>query len=53
VVEKWKIHESKIRSSDEDFQRRGAEVAEGMLRRVCVLGYYRAFFHGNSILPIG
>jgi hypothetical protein len=43
----------KIRSSNEDFQRRGAEVAEGTLRRVCVLGYCRTFSHGNSISPIG
>jgi hypothetical protein len=30
--------EPKIRSSNEDFHRKGAEVAEGTLRRVCVSG---------------
>jgi hypothetical protein len=45
--------EPKIRSSNEDFHRKGAEVAEGTLRRVCVLGYCRAFFMAIPFHPLG
>ncbi len=35
----WELFiEAKIRSSNEDFHRKGAEVAEGTLRRVCISG---------------
>jgi hypothetical protein len=43
----------KIRSSNEDFHRKGAEVAEGTLRRVCVSGYCRAFFTAIPFHPLG
>jgi hypothetical protein len=43
----------KIRSSNEDFHRKGAEVAEGTLRRVCVLGYCRALFTAIPFHPLG
>jgi hypothetical protein len=52
-----------IRSSNEDFHRKGApyfakatngrEVAEGTLRRVCVSGYCRAFFTAIPFHPLG
>jgi hypothetical protein len=47
------IDEPKIRSSNEDFHRKGAEVAEGTLRRVCVSGYCRAFFTAIPFHPLG
>jgi hypothetical protein len=43
----------KIRSSNEDFHRKGAEVAEETLRRVNVSGYCRAFFMAIPFHPLG
>jgi hypothetical protein len=43
----------KIRSSNEDFHRKGAEVAEETLKRVCISGYCRAFFTAISFHPLG
>jgi len=48
-----KPHEPKIRSSNEDFHRKGAEVAEKTLRRVCISGYCRAFFTAIPFHPLG
>jgi hypothetical protein len=49
----WVSLHPKIRSSNEDFHRKGAEVAEGTLRRVCVSGYCRAFFTAIPFHPLG
>jgi hypothetical protein len=43
----------KISSLNEDFHRKGAEVAEGTLRRVCISGYCRAFFTAIPFHPLG
>jgi hypothetical protein len=42
-----------VRSSNEDFHRKGAEVAEETLRRVCISGYCRAFFTAIPFHPLG
>jgi hypothetical protein len=47
------LFQPKIRSSNEDFHRKVAEVAEGTLRRVCVSGYCRAFFMAIPFHPLG